>query len=489
MAASSRHVVLTKHTGGDRRICIFDGYKYHFASKSVSPSKTRRMSRTQQHSPTQRLSWRCAHSGCHHMVYTSVDGMYVGDSKQHTDLDNHEVWSEDDIKTLHFRNELIDQAKSTNGSLLDCFKEKRRLNCDLSQRLDFSKFRSIMYRSVIDKWKPKNPSTRNDIFQLMVSSGYHWNWFGWTANRFEKMHGGVEQLDAEKAAFVKRLRDKESVLYIGDNGHGEFQYFCDLQHAKILKKAPWIGVDGSFKSAAKGKDGQVMYPQVMNVVGLWPGKDRRSVAAAFHSGTIHYTGVKCDKDTYLRGLQGFFKAIERVHGVDVLYEGRELSMVADMEKPLRQAVRELCDQRSVILKKFLMCWFHYSQAIGTNIGKHGLNPHFRCVGKKFTMEKYLFLRCYKVMALVHPDLAVRCWNLLKSIGFLLFEKDGIEEYCNFLTYHKKEYMNNIKEWNQYYNILRTNNAVECRNFVANLMFGAHPNNAVESQFCGRRISC
>eukprot|EP01083_Nonionella_stella_P046457 124423_1 len=107
MAASSRHVVLTKHTGGDRRICIFDGYKYHFASKSVSPSKTRRMSRTQQHSPTQRLSWRCAHSGCHHMVYTSVDGMYVGDSKQHTDLDNHEVWSEDDIKTLHFRNELF----------------------------------------------------------------------------------------------------------------------------------------------------------------------------------------------------------------------------------------------------------------------------------------------------------------------------------------------------------------------------------------------
>eukprot|EP01083_Nonionella_stella_P025147 69284_1 len=471
--ATTKRVIIPKQSGGQRRMCIRDGLRYLFARKKISPKKKRRRSRTHIRSPTHVLSWGCAHPGCPHMIYTAPDGTFMDDNnKQHVDLDHHKQWTDKDIRALKFRNKLVEISKSHSRSLLDGFKEQRRYYCDLSDRLDFSKYRSLMYRQKHDEWAPTNPSNGRDIFQILISSGYHLNWFGWTAARMEKMH---DKLDDEQTAFVRNMRERESVLYLGDHGTGEFQFFADKQKVQVLRDAPWLGFDGSFASAAKNKHGHILYPQVMNVVAIWPGQDHKSVASAHHCGTIHYRGIKCDKETYLRGLRGWIDAVRKVHGgEDVLYEGRRVSLMADMEKPLRNALREFMDENGVIVKAFSICWFHYTQAIGTNIAKKGLNPHFRRDGKKFTLEKYLFLRCYMVLALVHPGLVIRCWNILKHLGCILFADDGLKEYIAFIKYHQNEYMGNIAEWNQFRCKLRTNNAVECRNFVANRLFKKHP---------------
>ena len=53
----------------------------------------------------------------------------------------------------------------------------------------------------------------------------------------------------------------------------------------------------------------------------------------------------------------------------------------------------------------------------------------------------------------------------------------IDEMWRFVDYHRSFYMKNmeyIKAWNCYQQLIRTSNSLECRNFVNNRRFGAHP---------------
>eukprot|EP01084_Bolivina_argentea_P033752 62418_1 len=96
-----------------------------------------------------------------------------------------------------------------------------------------------------------------------------------------------------------------------------------------------------------------------------------------------------------------------------------------------------------------ICFFHYCQALFVNIGNKGLFSVYRSDGKDSDYRFYKFGRCFMCLALIHPAVVIRGWNLLNGQIESETPDEYVEQMYDFAEYHQGYYMKSwefIKAW-------------------------------------------
>ena len=155
---------------------------------------------------------------------------------------------------------------------------------------------------------------------------------------------------------------------------------------------------------------------------------------------------KPSQEAYIVALDALNERTKKHFEVEI-YHDRVINVMADMEEPLRIAIKH--GWKNCLLH---ICFFHHVQALFVNLGKKNLFSLYRSDGKNSDYEFYKFGRCYMCLALIHPALVIRAWNLLHSLVEKFTPDEFMQQMCNFVEYHKNFYMKNvafIKSWNVY----------------------------------------
>eukprot|EP01083_Nonionella_stella_P003797 10910_1 len=213
------------------------------------------------------------------------------------------------------------------------------------------------------------------------------------------------------------------------------------------------------------------YEQVFHIVAIYPAGTVNQTPMAVPVASILMKDAKPDHTVYESALDSLNTAIKEHYGFEIFHD-RKIDVMTDMEEGMRIAIRNKW-KRCVMH----ICFFHYVQALFGNIGKKGLFSVYRSDGQNADFEFYQFARCYMCLALIHPSLVIRGWNILHALVETFTPEDYVSNMWTFVNYHRNFYMRDfefIKEWNVYRLLVRTSNSLECRNFVNNRRFGAHP---------------
>eukprot|EP01084_Bolivina_argentea_P175589 304040_1 len=291
-------------------------------------------------------------------------------------------------------------------------------------------------------------------------SEYAQNWWGFEL----KTGANLEEKQSETYSEMAGL------IYLESDDAYEVQTFCSQAHAEIIRNAPWLAFDGSFKSTPKLGCG-VYYGQVFHIVAIYPAGSLNQTPMAVASACVLMRRVKPDHIAYEHALDILNQGISREYGFEIFHD-KNIDIMTDMEGGMRIAIKNRWKNG-----KQHICFFHYCQALFVNIGKKGLFSVYRNDGQDNDFGFYKYARCYMCLALIHPAVVVRAWNLLYSMVDSETPANYIDEMWNFVEYHRGFYMKDVEfimAWNCYRLLMRSSNSLECRNFINNRRFGTHP---------------
>ena len=405
--------------------------------------------------------------GCNARIITQ-DGCLIETRGSHRNV-THKAWTSDQITKHRLEQKIIKKVRDENKSPHEAYNDVARDHPNKIQV--FSGWQDCRNKAHNARQKSGFilPKPCQEISTTLNNCGLTLNHYGQKLllQRYDESTTTSEQIEEWKSKSCK--------MYLGCVGAGEIQVFCCEDGAKILKTAPNIHFDVSFKATPKispTSTETIPYKGALHLLAVFDPINVTQTPMAVPCATLLFKAAKPDADTYDLGLQYLRDQCIETHDVNIINMKQNIIGMGDYERPLRIAINRHWTQ--MIMKA---CLFHYSQALNSNIGDKGLQSLYQSTGKNHNFQFYCFIRNFHVLPLLPPSLVPRGWNLLAGC-YKSYTPPKFQENClRWLMYHKNYWMKNgefIKEWNCYRSSIRTNNSLECRNNLVNVKFGAHP---------------
>eukprot|EP01084_Bolivina_argentea_P308007 532468_1 len=333
----------------------------------------------------------------------------------------------------------------------------------------FGQFKSKLYYHKKNKFGTL-PMNRGEFGPFLIKTGLDGNYYAQKLLRKDYEPDAPDRL-------INQWKERSGKFYIGDGAsRGKYQHFACKWGAEILGQLSSIvisriSVDLTFKSTPKASPKlrhPILYDGAMIIWGGWENFNHNYVPFSCSLAISLYIKAKSSKEEYIQGLESLECAVEQEYKMKIFEKKFDIDAMTDLENPLFTAigVKFRCDNK--------LCGYHYCHGLDVNINKKGLSVFTRSDGKHYDILVLYWVRQYKSLMVIHPELIFRCHNLI-----LYAVKDLIplaHQACyDFHNYHKGYYMRIelILKWNHWGSLRRTNNEQEKGNCDINKFVGPH----------------
>ena len=187
------------------------------------------------------------------------------------------------------------------------------------------------------------------------------------------------------------------------------QIFICKSGAHYLSKTKRIFFDGTFATTPRIARNQVPFKGALYILAGVKAPSLTSSPVVVPCLCILFTGIKSTEQLYRAAILDAQSRCKKEYNIDIINKEKMLGM-GDFEDGLRNAIQSIWP--SIQLKA---CFFHYAQAIRSNIDKKGLSKYYRSSGTSFDIKIYVYFRMFITLALLPPALVPRAYNILVRI--------------------------------------------------------------------------
>jgi len=219
------------------------------------------------------------------------------------------------------------------------------------------------------------------------------------------------------------------------NGNRILIFYSD-QGTEILKASESAGCDGTFKYSPK------IFYQIFTIIGIYKGDSLPCIFILLE---------KKEYETYLEALNEIRRNLFESYAITL----DNLTIMLDFELAMQQALRQTF-KNTVIIKG---CWFHFCQAILTNVGSIGFKQDYQN-----SYEVRFWIKRFMALALIP------LYRIEDAVAIIINEIDPDEKIFDkkveFLQYFADQWLNakmskqGPEIWNQHLATIRTNNGSE-----------------------------
>eukprot|EP01083_Nonionella_stella_P216153 777353_1 len=165
-------------------------------------------------------------------------------------------------------------------------------------------------------------------------------------------------------------------MFLGGRDDGMFQVFSDKEAAQILDEADHLLMDGSWgatplMSMHCRKRNHFRMDWTLNACERNPNDDQAPLVTKCAS--ILFAVDKPSKALYIEALRFLIKRCDELWGIKLFkFRGVKILVMADFERPMRNAIRDTIKHAIVT-----GCWFHFCKRLVCKMNDLGLTSIYR----------------------------------------------------------------------------------------------------------------